>query len=99
MGVRVPDDISIVGFDDADRRHCVHPTLTAVCQDAVQLGFEASSRLTRVLTGQASGHFQITAPTFFEVNESTGPPRGGAVRVVSKSDNDDTPDLPRTRAS
>ncbi len=38
MQVRVPEDISIIGFDDADRRLCVHPTLTAVCQDAVRLG-------------------------------------------------------------
>ncbi len=82
MHVHVPNDISIVGFDDADRRHCVHPTLTAVCQDAVKLGFEASSRLVRLLSGGSKGRFQITASTFFEVNESTGPPPENVLRVV-----------------
>ncbi|MBN2448520.1 MAG: LacI family DNA-binding transcriptional regulator, partial [Phycisphaerae bacterium] len=28
MGVRVPEDLSIMGVDDADLRHTVHPTLT-----------------------------------------------------------------------
>ena len=77
MQVNIPGDISIIGFDDADRRLCVHPTLTAVCQDAVRLGAEASSRLIKILGGKSVGKFQINAPTFFEVNESTGPPPGG----------------------
>lgn len=83
MGVCVPDDISIVGFDDADGRHCVHPTLTAVCQDAVKLGFEAASGLMRWLSSESREHFQITASTFFEVNESTGPPPARVRRVAS----------------
>ena len=83
LRVRVPDDLSIVGFDDADGRHCVHPTLTAVCQDAVKLGSEASSRLIKMLEGESVGQFQVTAPTFFEVNESTGPPPENVVRIVS----------------
>ncbi len=82
MGVRVPDDISIIGFDDADGRHCLHPTLTAVCQDAVKLGVEASSRLIKVLEGESIGCFQVTAPTFFEVNESTGPPPEHVAPIV-----------------
>lgn len=83
LRVRVPEDLSIVGFDDADGRHCVHPTLTAVCQDAVKLGVEASSRLIRILDGDANGPVQVTAPTFFEVNESTGPAPAQAVRIVA----------------
>ena len=74
LGVRVPEDISIVGFDDTDVRHSVHPTLTAVCQDAGALGFEAGLRLTRMLTGACQDNFQKMVPTFFEVNRSTGPP-------------------------
>jgi len=83
LSVRVPDDLSIIGFDDADGRHCVHPTLTAVCQDAVKLGVEASARLVKILDGDAQAPFQFTAPTFFEVNESTGPPPAHVVRIVA----------------
>ena len=42
LGVRIPEDFSVVGFDDTDVRHAVYPTLTAVCQDAAQLGFQAA---------------------------------------------------------
>jgi LacI family repressor for deo operon, udp, cdd, tsx, nupC, and nupG len=76
LGVRVPEDISIVGFDDTDVRFTVHPVMTAVCQDASALGFEAALRLTRLLTNGSNGSngsFKKTLPTFFEVNESTGP--------------------------
>ncbi len=74
MGVRIPEDLSIVGFDDTDVRYGVHPTLTAVCQDAGVLGYEAAFWLTRSVTGLDRGSFQKTVPTSFEVNESTGPP-------------------------
>ncbi len=74
LGIRVPQEISIVGFDDAQVRHSVYPVMTAVCQDAAQLGFEASLHLTRLLTGAAKGVLQKTVSTFFEVNQSTGPP-------------------------
>lgn len=74
MQVRIPQDLSIVGFDDAEARFGVHPTLTAVCQDAARLGFEAAAWLMRRLTGAAEGEFRKSVPTFFEVNQSTAPP-------------------------
>jgi DNA-binding LacI/PurR family transcriptional regulator len=78
LGVRIPDDMSIVGFDDSDVRHSVHPRLTAVCQDATTLGFEAALWLTRLLTGEARGTLHKAIATAFEVNQSTGPVPGGA---------------------
>lgn len=74
LGLIIPDDLSIVGFDDTDMRYGVHPTLTAVCQDAGVLGFEAAHWLTRKLTQTNGQHLQKTVPSFFEVNHSTGPP-------------------------
>jgi len=75
LGIRIPDDVSIVGFDDADMRHAVYPTLTAVCQDAGQLGFQATVWLSSLLRGAATRSFRVTIPTFFEINRSTAPPR------------------------
>lgn len=83
LGIAIPDDISIVGFDDTDLRFGVHPTLTSVCQDAAGLGFEASQRLTRMLANREKEVFQISVPTFFEVHESTGPPPAGLVEPAS----------------
>jgi DNA-binding LacI/PurR family transcriptional regulator len=78
LGVRVPDQLSIVGFDDTDMRYAVHPTMTAVCQNTTALGFEASLRLTRLLTGSARDAFRKTVPSFFEAHQSTSPPADAA---------------------
>jgi DNA-binding LacI/PurR family transcriptional regulator len=74
LGIQIPEDLSVVGFDDSDIRHSVYPTLTAVCQDAAQLGHEAALRLTRMLVRKKMERFQITLPSFFEANGSTGAP-------------------------
>ena len=78
MGVRIPEDLSVIGFDDTDLRHGVHPTLTAVCQDASALGYEAAAYLTRILNGQTKEALRKTLPTFLEVHESTAPPPNGS---------------------
>ncbi|HPM23551.1 MAG TPA: LacI family DNA-binding transcriptional regulator [Phycisphaerae bacterium] len=75
LGIRVPQDLSIMGVDDTDLRHTVHPTLTAVCQNAFDVGAKAGQALKQILAGQAATPLQITLPGFFEINESTGAPR------------------------
>jgi DNA-binding LacI/PurR family transcriptional regulator len=82
MGLRIPDDLSIVGFDDGDIRFRTWPMLTAVCQDAAQLGFEAALWLTRKLGGISHEPIRKEMSTFFEVHETTGMPPPRAVRVM-----------------
>lgn len=81
LGLRIPEELSIVGFDDADMRHAVYPALTAVCQDAGKLGFQAATWLGHMLSGSAPKKFQKTIPTFFEINRSSGPPCNETRRV------------------
>jgi DNA-binding LacI/PurR family transcriptional regulator len=74
MGLQIPGDLSIIGFDDTDMRFAVHPTLTAVCQDARMLGYEAALWLSRSINGAVNGEpLRKTIPTFLEINASTGP--------------------------
>ncbi len=73
-GLRVPEDISVVGFDDvADARHFL-PPLTTVRQDFHTLGAASVDLLLQTLEGTAPEGRTMT-PTVFIVRESTAPPR------------------------
>ncbi len=81
LGIRVPKDLSIVGFDDGDIRMRTFPRFTAVCQDAQALGLEAARWLTRSLTGEANGSFREVRPTALAVLDSTAFPPLTPVRI------------------
>lgn len=76
LGIRVPEDLSIVGFDDSESRYATAPEMTAVCQDAYQLGSEAMRRLVGLMPGQHETEILADPKqrAWFEVNGSTCPP-------------------------
>lgn len=82
LGVHVPQELSIVGFDDSDTRRHMYPTATAVCQDAEMLGFEAAQWLTRMLSEKAEASFRLVRPTMLDINQSTGVAPESAVRLL-----------------
>jgi DNA-binding LacI/PurR family transcriptional regulator len=49
--LRIPEDISVIGFDDMPWLTLLTPPLTAVCQPTYQIGAEAAKRLFRRLQG------------------------------------------------
>lgn len=72
LGIKVPKDISIVGFDDSVTRHQTFPRYTAVCQDAVSLGIEAARWITKAAHAEhAIDIYREVRPTTFEVLETT----------------------------
>ncbi len=77
LGVRVPEQFSLVGFDDDAVRRTIHPTMSAVCQDAAELGFEAAQRLNRLLLNQPQRELSLRLQATFEINDSTGPAPAG----------------------
>jgi LacI family transcriptional regulator, repressor for deo operon, udp, cdd, tsx, nupC, and nupG len=72
-GLRIPDDVSVVGFDDLPFARVLSPGLTTVGADAPGLGAAAFRCLASVLAGEAVGG--RTLPVELVVRESTAPPR------------------------
>lgn len=80
LGVRVPDDLSVVGFDDIPESASTTPPLTTVRQEIQQLGAVAVRLLLDLLdgsgvgaAGDAPGHVRL--PTSLVVRGSTAAPR------------------------
>lgn len=72
LGIHVPEDLSIVGFDDIFLASLVDPTLTTVAQPAYQLGEFAVDRLLMRLGGLEPVETQeICLPTELIIRNST----------------------------
>jgi DNA-binding LacI/PurR family transcriptional regulator len=83
MGVKIPEDLSIVGFDDTDMRTLLYPRMTAVCQDSRQLGEQAFRRVAALVAGEPERRSKVDAhPAWFEINETTAPPPEIAYHVL-----------------
>lgn len=82
IGIKIPSELSIVGFDDAEMRSLLYPKLTAVCQDSVHLGRAAVEYLERALS--AGGSIDVARfQAWFEINATTSPPPAKQFRVLS----------------
>jgi LacI family transcriptional regulator len=73
-GLSVPDDLSVVGFDDTEQSLIVTPRLTSVSQPLAELGRMGVSLLIRILEGQRVDALRIELATRLIVRESTAPP-------------------------
>jgi LacI family transcriptional regulator len=73
-GLRVPEDVSIVGYDDQLYASVTRPTLTTVRQPLADMGRTAIDLVLRLLDGPGTGAVQIELPTRLVVRESTAPP-------------------------
>lgn len=83
MGLNVPEDISIVGFDDGDIRFDIYPEMTSVCQDTGAIGREALAALHEVIENGPGETLPVRKArrAWLEVHHSTSPPptaEGGA---------------------
>jgi LacI family transcriptional regulator len=75
-GLRIPEEVSIVGFDDTTEAQFVTPGLTTVRQPLAEMGRMAVSLLVRLLENQTVETMQLELPTRLVVRSSTArPPR------------------------
>jgi alanine racemase len=74
LGLRVPDDLSVVGFDDVDLAAHVDPPLTTVHQPIRQKGSDAVRLLLAEVERRDGGrHEHLRLETRLIVRDSTGP--------------------------
>jgi LacI family transcriptional regulator len=77
LGLRVPMDFSLVGFDDIPEAKYLVPRLTTASKDAVRLGREAVRLALLRLQDPALPRQVVAIPTNFMIRESTAPPPEG----------------------
>lgn len=58
-GRRIPDDVAVVGFDDADGSYCFWPPLTTVRQPFSEVGHAAVAQLANLIEGGEPDHTLI----------------------------------------
>lgn len=76
LGVSVPQECSVVGFDNLPFSALTRPSLTSVSLPARKLGSEAAKILKRLIDTDPAQAASVTIPVELMIRESTGPARG-----------------------
>ncbi|MGA3346609.1 MAG: LacI family DNA-binding transcriptional regulator [Terracidiphilus sp.] len=79
-GLRVPQDISVVGFDDIEGASYHNPSLTTIRQPLNQIGVVASRILLQRIRGQATFPDSVPIQPELVIRESTSAPGPRSVR-------------------
>ena len=76
LGIRCPEDVSLVGFDDSEWASAFTPSLTVVAQQSYEMGYSAGDLLFEAIGRGKETHKTraITLQTFLITRESTARP-------------------------
>ncbi|MDR6317893.1 LacI family DNA-binding transcriptional regulator [Actinoplanes couchii] len=74
LGLRVPDDVSVVGFDDLPIATMVDPLLTTVRQPLTEMAMAATELALALGRGETASQTGIELATRLVIRESTAPP-------------------------
>ena len=92
-GLRVPEDMSIVAFDDVPAAWVGEPFLTVVDQPAYEIGRRAAELMLSRLEGRTSGAGRdVVLPSELIVRRSSGVPRAEVPVSAAPVDHAPTPD-------
>jgi len=73
-GLRVPQDMSIVGFDDISFASLSEPALTTVCSPRLEIGRRAVEALLLTVDRPHQIGIEVKIPTYLIKRDSTAPP-------------------------
>jgi LacI family repressor for deo operon, udp, cdd, tsx, nupC, and nupG len=97
LGVEVPGQLSVTGFDDAPLSAYIQPALTTVRTDIVGWGRAAAEQLLAVIDREAGREINLPAPEFV-IRASTAPPCQPGTGAPSKDRRGSAPIPHRTES-
>jgi len=74
-GLRIPDDISVIGFDDIPQASLTYPKLTTVRQPLIEMGRIAATNLLEQIEKPGTPPKQVTLATELVIRDSCTDPR------------------------
>jgi LacI family transcriptional regulator len=80
-GIRMPQDLSVVGFDGLPEGALLYPALTSVAQPMREMGQAACQRLFEAIANAPGEPEKIEFPVRLLVRESTGPAPAHALKA------------------
>lgn len=83
-GLRVPDDLSVIGFDDIRFAQYMDPPLTTIRQPMRELGEATVRLLLNILRGNVKDAVSVTLPHALIVRASTAPPRARTSLTIAR---------------
>jgi len=74
LNIRIPDDVSMVGFDDLDWMRFLQPAITAVAQPLTAIGEAAARMMLKALgDGKHPQHHIVLQPSLMMRDSIAGP--------------------------
>ena len=83
LGLRCPEDVSVMGFDDLDFAELISPSLSSVSQSGYQLGATAARILVDRISGDDGPPKHVVLETKLQIRESVTPPPSGSERRIA----------------
>lgn len=82
LGLKVPQDVSVVGFDDVDTAATADPPLTTIRQPRFEIGATAMDMLIHILENRPLAETGVVLATEMIARQSTTPPRSSTRTVM-----------------
>lgn len=74
-GLSIPDDISVIGYNDTILARCSYPGLTSIRTPIAEAGVIAAEQLIKTIEGENDNFTGIMLPTSLTVRDSCATPR------------------------
>jgi LacI family transcriptional regulator len=74
LGISVPDDLSVIGFDSTSFCDTTRPRLTAISQPIEQMAYDATNVLISTIEAEQSSSRLFIYPCGLDIRESTARP-------------------------